>query len=926
MSNHQYFQKLKLCQSDLARRTYDDRYAQTKEEQTSVDMEGQEQPDAVHKRVSKFAALPLKEAYEASFGKVKTRKEQSDLFYSLMRQNLFSPAGRQLCNCGGLGNGNPGNCFGLPIEDDMDSIMETLRRFVQIARMGGGIGLNFSNLRPEGDPVVTARAVASGPCSFINLFQAAAREIKQGGTRGLAAMAVLNVNHPDIEKFIAWKSQGENRWFNFNVSVGITDDFMKAVEEDLSWALVFGGKVYKTLKARELWEKIAYYAHKSGEPGVFYLDHVNNLSPIGYATKFETGNPCVTGNTEILTSTGYVEIGKCEGQKVKVWNGEEFSEVLVQKTGENQDLVQVDFSNGRSLVCTPYHKFYVVPKGKYGRAKAEELTAKELMVGARLEKFLLPLVEGTKELSENRVDISHTPNRDASQFVKVVNIVPLERKEDTFCFNEPHRHRGTFNGVVTGQCGELPSITRDIHGEQESGMCCLGQLCLPNFLDPELGEFKWGLFKGAIRASVLYLDNLIDKAAYPLPSNKKTMLKYRPIGLGFFGLADLLFLMELPYGDNEKTLDFVEKLGCFLHDQALLASVDLAKIRGPFPAYDEERDSLPPRRNSTLVSIAPTGTISLLYGASSGVEPYFALRMKRNEELGTSVSDHAVLNQWRAAHPEEPWPDYLRVVHAGEEDVRELEVKDHLAILKTLSPWVDNAISKTVNLPREASVEDVEEVFWTLWKSKVKGGTVYRDGCREVSALEVVKDDDEEETYEDEDVEIEIVDLTAKPRPVPEEADAYRYKLKYNPDKPSLYILITDDGEGPLEVFFSTQDALAQEALDGIALSWTTLFRRSIDCDHLIQRYKRYESPNGGGWYRGRRVPSMLAGISMVISRHFERMGYSQRSVELVQLESKVVDDEGKIQGERCPECGMYTFIPQGGCFVCTSCGNSRCG
>jgi ribonucleoside-diphosphate reductase alpha chain len=492
-------------------------------------------------------------------------------------------------------------------------------------------------------------------------------------------------------------------------------------------------------------------------------------------------------------------------------------------------------------------------------------------------------------------------------------VYDLKCESDTWCPND----------LLSKGCGELPSITRDENGNPQAGMCCLGSLVFPNFYDEEDG-YNLDLLGKVIEIAVLMLDNLIENGNYPIALNEETMKAYRPIGIGGLGLADLLFLNKIKYGDDESTL-FMQELLCDIENLAYSSSKKLAKELGPFPKYDKDKDVCGgPRRNSTLISFAPTGTISALYGASWGIEPYYAVSMTRNEELGKATTGFTVLDNWRKEHPKEPWPSYLSVVKSGNEDIQELTVQDHLYMLSTIAQFADNSISKTINMPHDATVTDVMEAYEFCWRNEIKGCTVYREGCRSVNAVEVEGADYSEQ--DEEDYDIEFVDLVAQPREIPVEASASRYKLKYNPEKPSLYLTLTDDGHGPLEIFFNTMDAQAKETLDGMALSITSLFRRGIDASHLLEKYKRYESPNGGGWYKGKYVPSLLAGVAMVVEDHFTKMGYLTDEAYLKQLETENMSDSGRIEGERCPNCGMYTLIPVEGCVMCTSCGYSKCG
>ncbi|GAG38580.1 unnamed protein product, partial [marine sediment metagenome] len=180
-------------------------------------------------------------------------------------------------------------CFVLPIEDSMDSIFKTLYNTAMIHKAGGGTGFDFSSLRPKGSIVGTTQGVSSGPISFLHAYDAATETIKQGGKRRGANMSVMRCDHPSIEDFLVCK-QVEGGIANFNISVAITDKFMRAIRDDKDWDLVWGGKTYKTVRALTLWNKIVDGAWNNGEPGVLFIDTINKKSTIDEEI-FAT-NPC----------------------------------------------------------------------------------------------------------------------------------------------------------------------------------------------------------------------------------------------------------------------------------------------------------------------------------------------------------------------------------------------------------------------------------------------------------------------------------------------------------------------------------------------------------------------------------------------------------------------------------------------------------
>jgi ribonucleoside-diphosphate reductase alpha chain len=247
-----------------------------------------ETPAGLFLRVAKFTA-----SADLLYGKSERDAGiTADDFYNMMAELEFLPNTPTLMNAG-RPLGQLSACFVLPVEDSMDRIFDAVKQMALIHKSGGGTGFSFSRLRPKDDIVKSTAGVSSGPVSFMNIFNAATETVKQGGTRRGANMAILAVNHPDIIEFIRAK-ENKSALTNFNISVGITDDFMKAVETDAPYPLVNPntGKIVKKVNAREIFNLIVHKAWESGEPGLIFLDRINEVNPLKKIGMIESTNPC----------------------------------------------------------------------------------------------------------------------------------------------------------------------------------------------------------------------------------------------------------------------------------------------------------------------------------------------------------------------------------------------------------------------------------------------------------------------------------------------------------------------------------------------------------------------------------------------------------------------------------------------------------
>jgi len=717
------------------------------------DKQGQviETPNEMFRRVAQ--AIASAELIYDPKADVKAVEEE---FYQLMANLDFLPNSPTLMNAG-RELGQLSACFVLPVDDSMDSIFNAVKYTALIHKSGGGTGFSFSRLRPETDRVGSTGGVASGPVSFMRAFDTATDVIKQGGMRRGANMAILNVDHPDIMKFIVAKGD-PTAFTNFNLSVAVTTEFMEAVKTGTDYNLInpHTKEVAGKLNAKEVFDKIVDMAWKTGDPGIVFIDRINQDNPTPQLGRIESTNPC----------------------------------------------------------------------------------------------------------------------------------------------------------------GEQPLLPYE--------SCNLGSINIARIIQTTNGTAEVDYLKlaGVVKIAVRFLDNVIDVNKFPLPEIADMTKKSRKIGLGVMGFADMLIQLGIPY-DSEEALQLAADIMHFINDEACKASAELAKERGGFPAFEGSIYDVPdgPRpRNASCTTIAPTGTLSIIVGCSSGIEPLFALSYTRNildgaqlvevnpyfeqaardrgfysEELMQQLADGAKLHDMNGSIPDQ----IKRLFVTAHEISPEWHVRMQAAFQKS----THNAVSKTVNFPREATREDIATVYMLAYQGGLKGITIYRDRSRDTQVLTTGK---EEKT--------EGAGRTPRRRSKITTGITERVTTGCG----YIYVTVNSDERGICEVFSTLGKAggCASAQLEATCRLISLALRSGIDVASVVRQLRGIRCPSIA-WEEGKSILSCADAIVSVLEKHISGDNNDNKPK---------LEDYGlaKNLAGQCPDCGNL-LVYQEGCFICPSCGYTKC-
>ena len=794
--------------------------------------EGESSADQIYVRVARALA---------SVEKPELQAEWEAKFLDNLRAGAIG-AGRIMSAAGTTIQATLINCFVQPVGDCIQGyddegfpgIYEALREAAETMRRGGGVGYDFSRIRPKGAEVKGTHSIASGPCSYMNVFDQSCSTVESAGARRGAQMGVLRIDHPDVLEFITAK-RTPGRWNNFNVSVGVSDGFMQAVNDGSDWELVHKAKpgtkvleeggyqradglwVYRKVNAQELWNTIMQSAYDFAEPGILFIDQINRDNNLWYCENIAATNPC---GEQPLPSYGCCDLG--------------------------------------------------------------------------------PII--------------------LTRFV-----------------------RNPFN----------------VGGE---------------------AHFDFDAFEKAVATQVRALDNVLDVTWWPLPQQREESASKRRIGVGFTGLGNTLSMLCLHYNrDNGRQM--AAQIAEHMRNAAYRASVELAKEKGAFPKFDAAQylssksfaNRLPDDikaaikkhglRNSHLLSIAPTGTVSLAFAdnASNGIEPPFSWTYKRRKREADgshseyNVDDHA-FRLYHALHGTDrnsALPDYF--VNA-----LEMTATEHVAMMEAVQPFIDTSISKTVNIPADYPYEDFKDLYHQAWKAGLKGLATYRPNSILGSVLSVETPKAEEKPAA-EATAVEAIetleDLMRKQieRRPSGALDAVAEKIEYwtQEGMKRLYLIVsfmpldTADGrkvERAIEFFMPVGQS-------GESQQWITSTMRSLSLaarggflDPALEDLCKVAWDRGPvrlGTYQkadGTNVPrwhdSEVAAIAYAIQNLIAQRSQPELPMDDLGIpapnsysEEPALSGPGVIAGKKCPECGAHAMIRKDGCDYCTSCGHmGSCG
>ncbi len=477
--------------------------------------------------------------------------------------------------------------------------------------------------------------------------------------------------------------------------------------------------------------------------------------------------------------------------------------------------------------------------------------------------------------------------------------------------------------LCTNPCGE--------QGLPAWGVCNLGALNLSKFVTD--GEVDWDDLSQSVRYAVRFLDNVIDGTPYFFEENANQQLNERRVGLGTMGLAEMLIRLKIRYGSAE-SVEFLDKLYRFIASEAYLASADNAAEKGAFTHFDQEKflqsgfmEGMPEDvraaiaekgiRNVTLLTQAPTGTTGTMANTSTGIEPFYFWSFHRKGRMGTHEERVTVYDEWLTENPDQPLPDYFVTS-------MDLKPEEHVRAQAAIQRWIDSSISKTCNTPNDYTVEQTRELYELMYELGCKGGTIYRDGSRDVQVLNLKEEKEQEKPAPAPQPEIKW-----RARPATLHGNTYRKSTPIG----TAYITVNANGGGdqqPFEVFINVGKVGSDVAADaeglGRLISMILRMPSPLSPEERVQDIVAQLRGIGSGRAQGfgkNRVMSLPDAVAQVLAEH---TGINPTG-ELPGLpdEDETSQPTLNLKGDLCPGCGSATLLHIEGCKKCLECGYSEC-
>lgn len=836
-------------------------------------------------------------------------------YKDLILSKKFIPGGRILANRGIAGkNGiksTYSNCYVLSVDDTIESIYGACADIARTYSYGGGCGIDISALRPKGAKVNNSAKETTGAVSFMKTFDTVTGTIGQNGRRG-ALMISISSEHPDVTEFVDIK-KNTDEITNANISVRCSDKFMTAVENKdteylLHWPVdsditkidmstLEYDKLYhindiyvKKINPCKLFRTLAENNWDYAEPGILYWDNIDkyNMMSDNKEFKYAGVNPCLTGDTIVKTKEGdmqlkdIVENYKNKNIEVLTYNEDnksvEYKSVYFGAlTRKNANIIEIETEDGTKLKLTPDHKVYTENRGWIEASKLLETDI---------------LLEIYKKIR-----------------IKKITII---ENEDVYDISVKDNHNFFANGVLVHNCAEEPLV--------DGGACLLGSMNLAAFVKDKV--FQFNEFNNCVKLAVRYLNDCLDEGIllHPLKKQQAMADKYKAIGLGIMDLAGALIKQDIVYGSTD-ALIFCEELGKNMLSSAFCASCDLNTANIVYDnLFDSEfyKTRILPNipvsyvgkypRNSQLLTIAPTGTISTMINSESGgAEPIFALSYTR---MTKSLHGKDVVYE---VHP--PLVDkYIKengaTLPAYFVASNMIDYKDRISMQAVLQKYIDASISSTINLDEKFTVDGVYDLYLTAWKKHLKGVTIYRRNCKRSAIL----DDAARVDTVEKDMKFDYIEPLTR-TDLGKKLEGVSYKCKNACG--GLYLQINNTKDNHIVEIFAnpTANGGCHANLAALARQVSSSLRSGIKVESIIKSLSKVQCQ---ACIRAKAKGEQLDGNSCadIMSRCLKE--------RYEELNTKIEDiDDDSL--EECPECHCKSVKREAGCKVCSSCGWSKC-